>query len=112
MQSAAGSAKPEIQNHDHRAIVVDLVTLAERIQASIKLLERAIARELPRSNPEVHDNVFVLDDVTPCYVKANAALLACQAGLGEILHSMQVAPALASDADRLTRSRRRLSGCM
>jgi hypothetical protein len=103
MQSAAGNDTPEIQNHYHRAIVVDLVTLAQRIQASIKLLERAIARELPRSSFEAHD-VFVLDDVTPCYARASAALLACQVGLGEALHSMQAGPAFAPDADWLARS--------
>ncbi len=109
MQSATGSDTPEIQNHHHRAIVVDLVTLVERIQASIKLLERAIARELARSNSEAHD-VFVLDDVTPCYARASAALIACQVGLGEALHSMQAGSAFAPDADRLARSRGRLAG--
>ena len=53
----------------------------------MKLLEAAIARESAPGNQEAAGNVFVLDDVTPRYVKANAALNACNAGLGVALHS-------------------------
>ncbi len=50
------------------------------------MLEPAIARELPPGESEADDDVVVLDDVTPCYLKANAALNACKAGLGIALH--------------------------
>jgi hypothetical protein len=111
MQTAAGSDTPDIQNHDYRSVVVDLVTLAERIQASMRLLERATSGALPRGNPDVHDNVFVLDDVTPCYARASAALRACQVGLGEALHLMQGTPGSDPRADRLIQSRGRAAGC-
>ena len=111
MQTAAGSDTPDIQNRNYRMVLLDLVTLAERIQASIKLLEQAIAGELPRGNPDVHDNVFVLDDVTPCYARASAALHACHVGLGEALHLMQSTPASNPGADRLARSCTRPTGC-
>ena len=42
----------------------DLVSLIEHVQASLKLIESAIARETPGSQ-EATDNVIVLDDVTP-----------------------------------------------
>jgi hypothetical protein len=111
MQTKAGSHTADIQNRNYRLVVLDLVTLAERIQASMKLLEQAISGELPRGNPNVHDDVFVLDDVTPCYVKASAALHACHVGLSQALHLMQSTPASGHRADWLARSRDRPAGC-
>ena len=64
------------------------MSLVEHIQASMKMLETAIAWELPAGDPEAYEDVVVLDDVTPCYMKANAALHACEAGLGAALHCM------------------------
>jgi hypothetical protein len=107
MQTAAGSDTTDIQNQNYRLVVLDLVTLAERMQASMKLLEQAISGELPRGNPDVHDSVFVLDDVTPCYAKASAALHACHVGLSQALHLMQSTPASRLGEDRLARSRGR-----
>jgi hypothetical protein len=52
------------------------------------MLERAIARELLLGDMEAFDNIVVLDDVTPCYVEANAALKACRARLGVTLHRL------------------------
>ena len=52
----------------------------------MKLLEAAIASETALGDQEAAGNVFVLDDVMPRYVKANAALSACNAGLGIALH--------------------------
>ncbi len=40
----------------------------------MKQLEAAVAREAAPGNQDAASNVFVLDDVTPRYVKANAAL--------------------------------------
>jgi hypothetical protein len=87
MHSATGSERQSNgRNNSHGSVVSDLISLIEHMQASMKMLEGAIARELPLAGQEVGDNVIVLDDVTPCYVKANAALHACHAGLGVALH--------------------------
>ena len=82
MQDKAGSyPQPNSRNDNYFSVVSELVSLAAHIQASMNMLESAIARELPAGDPEAYENVIVLDDVTPCYVKANAALHACKAGL-------------------------------
>jgi hypothetical protein len=89
MQDISGSyPQPDSRNDDYSSVISDLMSLVGRIQASMKMLETAIARELPASDPEDYENIVVLDDVTPCYVKANAALHACEAGLGAALHCM------------------------
>jgi hypothetical protein len=86
MHSPAGGVQSDRPNDNYSSVVSDLVSLIEHMQASMKMLEGAIARELPLSGQEAGDNVIVLDDITPCYVKANAALHACKAGLGVALH--------------------------
>jgi len=89
MHSATGGVQPDRPNDNYSAIVSDLASLIEHMQASMKMLERAIAGELPlggQEGQEAGDNVIILDDITPCYVKANAALHACKAGLGVALH--------------------------
>ncbi len=60
--------------------------LIEHVRASMKLIETAIAGAAPSGDQEIAANVVVLDDVTPRYVKARAALSACEAGLGVALH--------------------------
>jgi len=77
MQNAEGgdaSFQFNDRDYSYRSIVSDLVSLIEHMQASMKMLEGAIARELPLADQEIGDNVIVLDDITPCYLKANAAL--------------------------------------
>jgi len=88
MQNAASDASTRFGGRDdnHNSIVSDLVSLLAHVEASINLIETAIAREAPLGNQEISANVVVLDDVTPRYVKANAALDACHAGLGVALH--------------------------
>lgn len=88
MQNAAGSgtsAPSEDRNDLHRAIVSDLVSLIESVQASMKLIESAIDREAPFGNQEIGTNVVVLDDVTPRYVRVRAALNNCEADLDAAL---------------------------
>jgi hypothetical protein len=88
MRTAAGSgASSQSGDHDdgHHSVVSELVSLIEHVQASMKLLEAAIAREAAPGNQEAAGNVFILDDVTPRYVEANAALNACNADLGVAL---------------------------
>jgi hypothetical protein len=91
MRNASGgtSTLSDGRNDSRRAIEADLVSLIERVQASIKLIEAAIAREPPIGNQQVAADVVVLDDVTPCYAEANAALNACEASLGTALHLLR-----------------------
>jgi hypothetical protein len=70
----------------------------------MKLLETAIATESVPSNQDVAGNVFVLDDVTPRYVKANAALNACNAGLGVALQYLLDAGAAGHGTGELKRA--------
>jgi hypothetical protein len=89
MPNAAGggaSIQPDGRNDSYRSIVSDLASLIEHVQASVRLIESAIASEAPLGNQEIAGNIIVLDDVTPRYVKANATLSTCNAGLGVALH--------------------------
>jgi hypothetical protein len=88
MQNAASDASTQSGGRDdsYSSIVSDLETLIAHVQASLNLIETAIARETPLGNQEISTNVVVLDDVTPRYIKANAALNTCHAGLGVALH--------------------------
>ena len=89
MQNTAGSyPQPDSRNGNCFSVVSDLVSLIEHIQASMKMLEQAIARELPLDDLEAYDDVVVLDDVTPHYVRANTVLDTCRAGLGVALHGL------------------------
>jgi hypothetical protein len=89
MQNAAGDGieiTPDDPNDAYRSVVSDLVSLTEHVQASLKRIESAIARETSPGNDDACSNVIVLDDVTPCYTKASATLTACDTGLGIALH--------------------------
>ena len=85
MHSAA-DPQPDDRHDNYNSVVSDLLSLIEHMQASMKGLEGAIAREQPLGGEEAGGDVIVLDDITPCYMKANAALHACNAGLGVALH--------------------------
>lgn len=89
MPDAAGSdaaVQSAARNDNYHAVVSDLMCLMEHVQASMKLVELAIASEAPPGDHEVVTNIVVLDDVTPRYAKANTTLNACNAGLGIALH--------------------------
>jgi len=89
MHDAAGGGTPvppDDGNDRDRTIASDLVSLIERVQASMKMIEAAIAREAALGNQEVFSNVVVLDDVTPRYLRANAALNSSEAYLAAALH--------------------------
>jgi hypothetical protein len=91
MQRAAadGLARaPHDQNDAYRAVVADLVNLSEHIQSSLRLIERTIAAKIPIGSPESSTNVIVLDDVSPRYMKAAAAVQACDVNLGVALRSL------------------------
>ena len=78
----AGDGVERFEGHDgFGAIVSDLISLVEHVQASINLVERAIAREITIGDHE-NSNVIILDDVTPQYLTASTALNSCSTGLG------------------------------
>jgi len=89
MPHAAGgdaAVQSDGRNDEHRAIISDLVSLIEHVQATMKLVESAIAGGTHPGDQEVVTNIVVLDDVTPRYAKAQATLSTCSAGLGIALH--------------------------
>jgi hypothetical protein len=91
MQDAAGGGAivlSEGRNESYHSIVSELVSLIEHVQASMKLLESAIASESAPDGQEAA-NVVILDDVTPRYAQASAALNSCNASLGVALHVLQ-----------------------
>ncbi|HLG81236.1 MAG TPA: hypothetical protein VKY22_09475 [Bradyrhizobium sp.] len=64
-------------------VVSDLEALIDHVQASIKLIETVQAQQAA-ADAEPAD-VVVLDDVTPLYMQASAALDACNARLSAAL---------------------------
>ena len=80
------------QNAAYRAVVSDLVSLIEYVQSSLRLIEQTIAREtspeMTPGSPESSTNIIVLDDISPHYIKADAALHACDVNLGIALRSL------------------------
>jgi hypothetical protein len=70
------------------SIVSDLVSLIGHVQASLTLVEQAIFRETLVGSQETSANVIVLDDVTPPYTRATAALKACDASLAIALRCL------------------------
>ncbi len=83
------SALAEGKDDKQGSVVTNLKSLIEQVQASIVLVETAIAREfaaeLCDGNQEAAADIFVLDDVTPPYERAHAALKASDTGLGAAL---------------------------
>jgi hypothetical protein len=77
------------RNDSHSSIISNLGSLVEQVRANMELIESAIAGEASLGIQEAADDIAVLDDITPCYVKANATLNACNAGLGIALHMLQ-----------------------
>jgi hypothetical protein len=91
MQNAAGDGVAEAahdQNDAYRAVVSDLVSLVEHVQNSLRLIEQMIAGETSPCSSESSTNVIVLDDVSPRYMKAAAAVQACDVNLGIALRSL------------------------
>lgn len=71
----------------------------------LRLIERTIAAEIPLASPESSINVIVLDDVSPRYMKAAAAVQAFDVNLGSALRSLLDA----EDSDRSAKDRLALS---
>lgn len=94
MQDAAATLVPaqdDDRNDNRRSIVSDLMSLVEHVEAIIRLIELTIASEPPPEDQETAAEIVVLDDVTPRYVQASAALDICRAGLAMALDLMMVA---------------------
>ena len=91
MQNPQGGGiaiEPAERNDAYHSVVTDLVALIEHVQASLRLIEQEIARETASGGQETSFDVIELDDVTPPYVRATAALKACDANLAIALHSL------------------------
>lgn len=91
MQNAAGDGvaqAPHDQNDAYRAVVSDLVSLAEHVQNSLRLIEQTIAGETSPGSSESSTSVVVLDDISPRFMKAAAAVQACDVNLGIALRSL------------------------
>lgn len=81
---AGDAAVPsEDRNDSFYLIVSDLVSLIDHVQASIRLIETATAQDCV-GNQEFAE-IVVLDDVTPLYTQAGAALDACNTSLSAAL---------------------------
>jgi hypothetical protein len=89
MQKAAENtiATEAVDGNDaYQSIVSDLMCLIGQVKASLSRIEGAIACETSLASAEAIDcDIIVLDDVTPRYAKAGAALKACDADLGAAL---------------------------
>ena len=85
-ESGGIAIEPDDRKDAYRSVVSDLVSLIEHVQASQRLIEQAIAREASPGSQEA--DVIVLDDVTPPFVKATAALNACDVNLAIALRSL------------------------
>jgi hypothetical protein len=102
MQNAAGfgtSAQSDDRSDSYRAVASDLKSLIAHVQASIALIETTMASELPLGNQEIGANVVVLDDVTPRYARASAALNTCHASLAAALHFLRDTASSYHDTD-------------
>ena len=89
MQNAASDdPRFAISNESCRSVVANLVTLIEHLSISRKVLELAIMRETAQTSLDMDEDFVVLDDVTPCYLSANAALSACDAAVAVTLHAL------------------------
>jgi hypothetical protein len=96
MQNTAdhGSVQSDNRQCDNRndccsSIISNPGSLVEQVRANMKLIESAITGEASPGNQETAANIVVLDDVTPRYVTANAALNACNVRLGMALDPLR-----------------------
>ncbi len=79
------------RNDSHHSLITDLKFLIAQVEASIVRIEQAIGREAASEDQGGSAPVVVLDDVTPRYLAATAALGACRAELGFAMRSLREA---------------------
>jgi hypothetical protein len=75
------------ETDSRQLIAADLRSLIARIEISMRLIDAAMARQDDGAIVGSTD-IFVLDDVTPHYATACAALSACREGLGHALQDL------------------------
>ncbi|WGD52852.1 hypothetical protein QA641_02575 [Bradyrhizobium sp. CB1650] len=93
MPNSASTPPATLRETDsHQLIAADLRSLIARIEVSMRLIDAVMAQEdmaqEDNCNPAGSTDVFVLDDITPRYATASAALIACRAGLGTALQCL------------------------
>jgi hypothetical protein len=89
MQNAlSNDLRSTARNESCRSVVANLVTLIEHLSVSRNVLELAIGRETARACLDMDEEFVVLDDITPYYLSANAALNACHAAVAMTLHAL------------------------
>ena len=93
MLNYAGTPLAAMADADSRQLIeAELRSLIARIDISVRLIDAAMKPEddepVPDSAIAGSAEIFVLDDVTPRYATASAALNACRAGLGRALQSL------------------------
>jgi hypothetical protein len=104
------SVPSEARNDGDQSIISDLMSLIVHVKQSMDLLETAIAREAASDGQDIASEVVVLDDVTPRYLTANAALALCSADLGVALHALLDNTASKHGADGFAGRGRRSAG--
>lgn len=82
MQNAADGGiviEPEDRNDAYHSVLSGLVSLIDHVQASLTLIETAIAREISFGSLETSSNVIVLDESRPlCEGDGGVESLRCQ----------------------------------
>ena len=68
------SVQPHDRNDAYHSIVSGLVSPIAQVQASLQMIESAIARETSLGNEATSADIIVLDNITPRYAKAGVAL--------------------------------------
>lgn len=74
------------ETNSRQLIAADLRSLIAQMERSMRLIDAAMAQDDGDQTGSI--DIFVLDDVTPRYATASAALNACRAGLGHALQSL------------------------
>ncbi|OAF05344.1 hypothetical protein [Bradyrhizobium neotropicale] len=88
MLNSASAPPVTMSEIDSRQLIAaDLRSLIARIESSMRLIDAAMAEE-DDGDPAGSADVFVLDDITPRYATASAALNACRAGLDQALQCL------------------------
>ena len=75
------------ETDSRQLIAAELRSLIARIEISMRLIDAAMAHEGDSASAGSID-IFVLDDVTPRYATASAALNASRVGLGHALQCL------------------------
>jgi hypothetical protein len=74
-------------------LLSDLLSMMQRIQTSIRFNDSAMAT-VSLENSNLDGDLFILDDLTPRYAMANAALTVSHTMLGNAFSRLQVASKL------------------